>query len=165
MDIHTPRLRLEPLDIKHDQLILAIFNDPDFLKFVGDKGIRTQTQAQQYLRDGPMAERQRSGIVNYAVMAADSKEALGMCGLLKRPYLPEPDLGYGFLPSARGQGYAYEAATAVLASLSSPCTLWAMVNPANSASLALLHKLKFVPHKGADIALPHAPTTLLIRRN
>ncbi|MDN3640462.1 GNAT family N-acetyltransferase [Simiduia curdlanivorans] len=165
MDIHTARLRLEPLDLKHDELIVAVFNDPDFLNFVGDKGIRTLAQAQQYLRDGPMAERQQSGIVNYAVIAAHSGEAIGMCGLLQRPYLPEPDLGYGFLPSARGQGYAYEAASAVLASLKAPGTLWAMVNPANAASLALLHKLGFVPYGDDNIALPHSPTVLLTRQS
>ena len=163
MVIHTQRLRLEALDIKHGQLILAVFNDPDFLRFVGDKGIRSIAQAEQYLHAGPIAERRLSGIQNYAVIEQDSARAIGMCGLLKRPYLPNPDLGYGFLPGARGQGFAREAAAAVLASLEPAERLWAMVNPANQASLTLLNKLGFSPYSGSDIVLPHTPTTLLVR--
>jgi RimJ/RimL family protein N-acetyltransferase len=37
-----------------------------------------------------------------------------MCGLLKREYLDDHDIGFSFLPAFRGQGYAFESASAVI---------------------------------------------------
>jgi len=47
------------------------------------------------------------------LVAADAP--IGICGVLKRPTLPEPDLGFAFLPAHRGRGHAFEAAAATLA--------------------------------------------------
>ena len=41
-------------------------------------------------------------------------EALGMCGVLKRDTLPDPDIGFSFLPAHWSQGYAFESAHAVM---------------------------------------------------
>ena len=39
---------------------------------------------------------------------------IGISGLVKRATLPEPDLGYAFLPRFRACGYATESAAAVI---------------------------------------------------
>lgn len=39
---------------------------------------------------------------------------IGMCGILKRPELDSPDLGYAFLSQYHSNGYAREAAHAVM---------------------------------------------------
>jgi len=49
-----------------------------------------------------------------AVRRRDNGETVGMCGLVNRDSLDDIDIGYAFLPSARGKGYALEAAMAVM---------------------------------------------------
>ena len=53
----TPRLQLRPL--RDDQTdathLLGVLNEPDFHRYIGDRGVRTSAQAQAYLRRGPMA--------------------------------------------------------------------------------------------------------------
>lgn len=39
---------------------------------------------------------------------------IGTCGLLKREYLDDYDIGFAFLPNFRRKGYAYEAASAMI---------------------------------------------------
>jgi RimJ/RimL family protein N-acetyltransferase len=70
---------------------------------------------------------------------------LGSCGLLKRDFLDHPDLGYAFLARQHGQGYAREAATAVLrhAQEQNINTLHAITAFRNPASVRLLGKLGF----------------------
>jgi RimJ/RimL family protein N-acetyltransferase len=66
-----------------------------------------------------------------------------MCGLIKRDTLDEVDVGYAYLPAWRRQGYAFEAAQAVLAY--APALglerVVAITSPGNAASNGLLRKL------------------------
>jgi ribosomal-protein-alanine N-acetyltransferase len=66
------------------------------------------------MRDGPFAMHAKHGYSLWAVTLADSDAAIGMCGLLKRDALHHADVGYAFLPEWRAQGFAREAAAAVL---------------------------------------------------
>ena len=71
---------------------------------------------------------------------------VGMCGLIKRDSLVDIDLGYAFLPAARGQGFAREAATAVLQwgwQALGLKRVVAIVTPTNSPSLKLLSSIGF----------------------
>jgi RimJ/RimL family protein N-acetyltransferase len=67
-----------------------------------------------------------------------------MCGLIKRDYLPQPDIGFAFLPAFTGKGYAFEAATATIAYakeiLHLP-TILAITLPTNLKSIHLLNKI------------------------
>lgn len=165
MNLHSPRLTLQPLDLHHAQLVLALFNDPDFVRYVGDRGIRTPDQAAHYIESVAIATRRNTGITNYAVLRGDTGQPLGLCGLLLRPFLPAPDLGYGFLPAARGAGFAREAVQAVLSS-APRARLYAMVNPDNLPSRRLLEDFHFAPVDAAaqrDLELPYENTLLLCR--
>ena len=93
-----------------------LLNDPDWLRFIGDKQVRSLDGARHYLRNGPMAMVEKHGHGLCCVERRSDGQALGMCGLIKRESLDDIDLGFAFLPAARGQGYAREAAAAVLAS-------------------------------------------------
>ncbi len=71
-------------------------------------------------------------------------ELIGMCGLVKRKTLEDVDIGYGFLPHARGEGYALEAAQEIHKWAISELEmrrLAAIVNPGNKPSITLLEKL------------------------
>lgn len=148
MIIQTERLTLRELQLSDAAFALRLYNDPSFLQHIGDKGVRTIADAENNLQKGAIASYAEHG---YGMWLAENRqgEAIGMCGLIKRDFLAETDLGYAYLPEYFGQGYAYEAATAVLAYAAKHTaltTVVAIVSPANQASKALLQKLGFEQH-------------------
>lgn len=163
--LRTERLELVPLAKAHAPLLLDLFNDPDFLRFVGDKGLRTVAQCEDYIASTAIPA-QVQGITNYAVRLRDSDQWLGTCGLLQRPYFDAPDLGYGFLPAGRGLGLAREAARAILsqANIQHWPHLWAMVNLKNLRSRQLLLDLQFKAIAAEAHACP-LPNTLVMARS
>jgi RimJ/RimL family protein N-acetyltransferase len=143
----TARLRLRELTEADAAFALELLNDPDFLRHIGDKGVRTLDDALGYLRTGPMASYAAHGHGLWGVEARGTGELLGMSGLLKRDWLPAPDLGYAFLPAARGRGVASEAARAVLdvaRQRFAYTRVVAIVSPENVASIRLLEGVGFV---------------------
>ncbi len=141
----TARLNLRELTEEDAPFIFELLNEDDFLRFIGDKGVRSLCDAREYIRKGPMDSYGRHGFGLYAVCVGVGAP-LGMCGLVKREGLPEPDLGFAFLERHRSQGYALESARAVLARarqvLSLPRIL-AITTPANLRSVGLLQKAGF----------------------
>jgi RimJ/RimL family protein N-acetyltransferase len=144
--LETLRLRIRELAPADAAFILTLLNDPDFLRNVGDRHVRTLEDARRYIEAGPMASYARHGFGLCRVELRASGEAIGICGVLKRDELPGPDIGFAFLPAHRSKGYALESATAVLSHarevLRMP-RLLAIVNPDNAASIRLLEKLGF----------------------
>jgi RimJ/RimL family protein N-acetyltransferase len=144
--IATKRLRLRPFTLDDAPFVLGLLNEPSFLEHIGDKGARDLDGARKYLTEGPLAMYAEHGFGLLMVEARASGAPIGMCGLLRRPTLDAPDLGYALMPAFRGQGYAFEACRAVLAWGSAARgfdRILAIVTPGNAASIALLHKLRF----------------------
>ena len=113
----TPRLVIRPFIEDDAVFIVALLNDPDWLRFIGDRKVRTLDDARRYLRNGPISSVARNGhgLMQVLLRADDGCEVpIGMCGLIKREGLADVDLGFAFLPAWRKQGYAHEAAEAVL---------------------------------------------------
>lgn len=94
--------------------IVELLNDPSFLRFIGDKGVRTTEDARQYLLTGPMDSYDRHGFGLWLVELKGTQTAIGICGLLKRESLSDVDIGFAFLPRYRSKGYAFESAAAVM---------------------------------------------------
>lgn len=111
----TPRLRLRPFTLADAPFIVELLNDPDWIRFIGDRNIHSLADAENYLRNGPLKMHVEHGFSLDAVERRDAPGVLGMCGLIRRESLPDVDLGFAFLPAARGQGFATEAAAATLA--------------------------------------------------
>jgi RimJ/RimL family protein N-acetyltransferase len=112
--IETDRLVLAQLGDRDADFIMGLLNEPSFLRYIGDRGVRSADDARRYIREGPVAgyERYGYGLLRVALGADDTP--IGMCGVLKRDTLPDPDLGFSFLPTYWSKGYALEAATAVM---------------------------------------------------
>ncbi|WP_372016934.1 GNAT family N-acetyltransferase [Pseudoxanthomonas sp. 10H] len=159
----TERLRLREVDEGDAGFIVDLLNQPDFLRFIGDRGVRDIGQARAFLRDGPMASYARHGLGMYAVEPREGGPPIGMCGLVVREGLPDPDIGFAFLPSFYGQGLAFEAARAVLgharAALALPRVL-AIVSPGNTRSIALLRRLGL--RDAGTVTLPAKDEELLL---
>jgi [ribosomal protein S5]-alanine N-acetyltransferase len=144
--LETERLRLRHLTSADAPLMLELLNDPDFIRNIGDRGVRTLEQAQQYILAGPAASYEQHGFGLDLVESRQSGLGVGICGLLRRDCHPDVELGFAFLPAARGQNYAFEAGRAALdfGIRSLGCTrIVALTAPDNMASVRVLEKLGF----------------------
>jgi RimJ/RimL family protein N-acetyltransferase len=113
-ELVTARLTLRRFTEGDAPFILELLNDPDWLRFIGDKSVQTLDDARRYLRDGPITMYARFG-VGLLCVELKSGVPVGMCGLIRREGVTDVDLGFAFLPAFRSQGLAREAASATLA--------------------------------------------------
>jgi ribosomal-protein-alanine N-acetyltransferase len=142
----TARLRLRQFTGHDAAFLVALLNDPDFLRYIGDRGVRSETDALGYLAAGPLASYAQHGFGLWCCERLDTGQPIGMCGVLRRETLPHPDVGYAMLPEARGHGYAREAVLGVLNFARDILCLThvvAIVSPANERSLHLLDTLGY----------------------
>lgn len=142
--LETDRLVLRKLSPEHSGFILVLLNDPSWLRFIGDRGVRTLEDARKYILDGPVDSYERFGFGMYLTELKESGEPIGICGLVKREALDDVDIGYAFLPQFRGKGLAFEAASAVMAYGRKVLRLGrivAITAPDNDASIRVLEKL------------------------
>jgi RimJ/RimL family protein N-acetyltransferase len=161
--VDTDRLILRELSLEDAPFILELVNEPSWLRFIGDRGVRDLDGARAYLQNGPLASYARHGFGLYKVELREDGTPMGLCGLLKREALPDADIGFAFFPRFWGHGYAREAAQAVLdfSKMKWGLTrILAIVNPENQSSIKLLEKLGFqfqhmvrMPGEAADVRL------------
>jgi len=145
--ISASRLHVTQLSEELDaSFILQLVNTPGWIRHIGDRNIHSVQDAEQYIVNGPVASYAKYGYGLWLIKRIEDDEPIGLCGLVKREYLPHPDLGYALLPQYEGQGYAIEAATAVVHHaqqvLSIP-VIAAITTDDNVRSLRLLFKLGF----------------------
>jgi len=144
MRIETQRLILRRFTTDDADFIVDLLNQPSFLRFIGDRGVRTPEDARRFLTRGPIASYEKNGFGLYKVELQETGESIGMCGLLRREGLEDPDIGFAFLPQFWSQGYAFEAASAVMAHARGGLGLErvvAIASPDNDRSFKLLEKL------------------------
>lgn len=142
--VETERLILRRLSVDDGEFILGLLNQPAFLQFIGDKGVRTLDDAREYILTGPMASYERFGFGLYLTSLKESQIPIGICGLLKRDFLEDVDVGFAFLPEFWSKGYASESAAAVLAhgrDVLGIRRIVAIVSPENDASIHVLEKI------------------------
>ena len=112
--LETERLTLRWVTDADAEFILGLLNQPSFLRYIGDKGVRNTEDAIRYIQTGPVASYERFGFGLYLVELKETGLPIGMCGLLKRDTLPDVDMGFALLPDYCSKGYAFEAASAVM---------------------------------------------------
>jgi RimJ/RimL family protein N-acetyltransferase len=159
--IETPRLHIRQFTKDDASFIYQLLNDPSFIENIGDKKIKNNADAVQYLEQGPLESYQSRGFGFNLVALKSTGQAIGMCGLVKRDELESPDLGYAYLSAFQGQGFATEAASAILTELSNSKRLKsvsAIASPANTASNHVIIKAGFkfqqvIQFKGEDANL------------
>ena len=142
--LQTDRLALRWLEAADAGFLHELMNDPDWLRYIGDRGIRSVEDARNHIANGPRAMYARFGFGLYLVELKGTNAALGICGLIKRDWLADVDLGFAFLARHRGAGYAFEAASATLDHARSALRLdriVAIASPENLDSIRLLTKL------------------------
>lgn len=129
---------------------LRLLNEPSWLANIGDRGVRTLSDAQRYIRGNIWGAYQAHGFGLYAVQLRTMPLLIGLCGLVKRDFLSSPDLGFALLPDYVGHGYATEAARALMSDAEAQLgveRLYAIVKSGNQRSVRLLEQLGF-RHEG-----------------
>ena len=144
LQLQTERLSLRRLTLDDAELMLAVWNDPAFIRYVGDRGIRSIDAARVALEEGALKlfSDYVYGPFRVALIADDTP--VGVCGLFRREGLDEPDIGFSILPRHWRKGYAYEAASAIVRYAKTHIQLKrlsAVVSTENAASVALIKKL------------------------
>ena len=142
----TPRLVLRNSVLDDADFYSRLLNEPAWLQNIGDPRVKTRADAQQYIENKIIASYRTFGFGMYLMTLKDSGEPIGLCGLVKREGLPDPDVGFAMLPEYWGQGYAFEAATAVISFARNGLghsRLLAIVKPDNVRSISLVERLGF----------------------
>lgn len=140
----TERLLLNEFAETDTAFILELLNTKGWIEFIGDRGIKSEEDARNYLVNGPMASYAKNGFGLWRVDLKSTGGAIGMCGLIKRDTLEDIDIGFAFLPEFSGQGFAFEAAQACMDYAKEKLELKRVVAitvPSNQSSIRLLEKL------------------------
>ena len=148
--LETRRLQLREVALTDAGFLLALLNDPSWLENIGDRGVRSLADAERYITGNIHAHHQAHGYGMYALQLRSAALPIGLCGLVRRDFLPAPDLGVALLPDWAGQGYAAEAARAVMQHAAGGLgirQLLAIVRAGNQRSVRLLERLGF-RHQG-----------------
>ena len=146
--LETPRLTLREAALADSAFVRQLLNDPSWLENIGDRGVRSDADAENYIRKNIWLPYQTNGYGMYVVQLKSPALPIGMCGLVKRDFLSGPDLGFALLPDYVGQGYASEAARAVVLHATQSlgiARLYAIVKRDNHRSIRLLARLGFHP--------------------
>jgi RimJ/RimL family protein N-acetyltransferase len=144
MVLETARLRLGWLTVEDAAFMLRLLNEPSYIQHIGDRGVRSLTEAQEFLQKGPIASYEKHGFGLYRVERKEDGARIGVCGLLRRDLWDEVDIGYAFVPEAWGKGYALESTAAVMEHGRRALgieRIIAVVAPDNPRSIRVLTKL------------------------
>ncbi|MEM7484879.1 MAG: GNAT family N-acetyltransferase [Bacteroidota bacterium] len=112
--IHTKRLILCEANLKDSKFFNRLLNSPNWIEFIGDKGVRTEEEARQYIQSNLIDSYQKNGFGLLKMCLQDSRKPIGICGFVKRDYLDSPDIGFAILPEYEGKGYTTEACEAII---------------------------------------------------
>lgn len=154
--LETERLILREIVSDDAGFILDLLNQPSFIKYIGDRGVRDLDGAREFIESRYRKSYREHGYGLYSVdlknlpddgkTAAANPTPIGMCGFVKRDSLPGPDIGFAFLPQYEKKGFAYESAAAVMnygRSALNFSRVLAITTTDNVASGKLLGKLGF----------------------
>lgn len=144
--LETTRLRLRFITFDDAPFILKLYNTSGFLRFVGNKRLSTESDAEHYIENAFLTMERDKGVSLLVVEEKQTSTPIGVCGLIKREMLDAYDVGYGFLPQATGKGYGTESVLAVIRYAEQQehiDELVAITTADNEASKALLNKAGF----------------------
>ncbi|HEY5688762.1 MAG TPA: GNAT family N-acetyltransferase [Yeosuana sp.] len=146
----TDRLIITELSLEDAPFFLELVNTPNWIKYIGDRNLKTVKEAEEYLLNGTLKSYAEFGFGFYKLHHKKDNKEIGTCGLIKREQLEEVDLGFAFLPEFEGKGFGYEASIAIIRMAKKRFhlkKLLAITLTINGNSIKLLEKLGFIYQK------------------
>ena len=142
----TARLSIRRITLDDAAFLLKMLNEPSWIANIGDRGVRTLADAERYIEARILHSYRTAGFGMYLLATKSQGQAIGVCGFFKREALPDVDIGFALLPEFWSQGYALEAAAAVMAygkQALAFARVLGITTPGNQRSGQLLEKLGF----------------------
>ena len=161
--LSTNRLQLTEFSFEDASFIIALLNSSGWLQYIGDRNVKTTADAHAYIQRSYIHFYKKYGFGMYKLVLAETNQAIGMCGLVKRDYLDHHDIGFALLPEYYRQGFTYEAASAVMEYATQILQLpriLAFTSRDNIASQSLLLKLGL--HFEKNIKIPNDEEILML---
>ena len=147
----TNRLILSKITVQDAPFFVELMNTANFIKYIGDRNIKSIEDAASYLENGIIKSYQENGFSYYKVeLEEDIGNILGIVGILKREQLECPDIGFAFLPQNEGKGYAFEATSELMCLAKEKFNIAkvsAITLEVNKSSIKLLEKLGLIFEK------------------
>jgi len=141
----TSRLLISKITLKDAPFFLELVNTPGWIKFIGDRKIKTLKQAEEAIKNGHLKSYQTYGFGFYKLQLKEqNNKTIGTCGLIKRDSLEYVEIGFAMLPEYEGKGFGFESSKAILKLAKDPFKLnkiSAITLPTNTNSIKLLEKL------------------------
>ena len=142
----TERLIVRWMNLGDTQFVIDILNSRGWIKNIGDRKVRTISDAEEYLNSKVLPDYKSSGFGMYLIERKSDGKCIGMTGLVDRPGLDGIDIGFALLDNETGKGYAFEASLPLIphAKEQELKLLKAITRPSNKPSRSLLEKLGFL---------------------
>lgn len=141
----TDRLILSKITTEDAPFLLELMNTPGWLKYNGDRNVKTLEQAVSHVKNNQLKCYETFGFGYYKLQVkAENLKTIGTSGLLKRDNLEHIDIGFSLLPDYYRKGYGFEAASEIVHLAKNTFnikTLCAITLPENKPSIRLLEKL------------------------
>ena len=106
---HTENLTLRPTGVEDAKFIFELVNTPKWLRYVGDRKIKSVEDAKAYIELKMLPQLEKLGFANYTLVRKHDGIKVGTCGLYDREGTKGIDIGYALLPAYEKMGYASEA--------------------------------------------------------
>ena len=139
--------------------LLALMHSPGWLRYIGDRGVRTAADAEDYIANKFVVPAGSPWAGNYLVSKLEDGARVGLVGIYHREELDLPDVGYAILPEFYRKGYATEATAWLLARAraAGEVATAAICNHDAYASQGLLRKLGFAYVQEVKVAHSELP--------
>lgn len=162
-EFETERLLIKPTSVGDAEFIYQLMNTPKFIKYVGDRDIKSVESAKDYIKTKMLPQLKRLGFSNYTIFRKSDNTKIGTCGLYDREGLDGIDIGFAFLPGYERKGYAYESANRLIQAAFEEFEIEeikAITSKENISSQRLLEKLGL--EMAGTIELPNEDDELLL---
>jgi len=146
MLLESERLIIRDALVSDAPFYFELFNDPDWVQFIGDKNLKSIEETEVYLKDILFKNLQLGGLGFFTVILKETNRPIGASTALQRDTLDFIDIGYAFLPIGRGKGYATEATKLIIEYVRTKFKqnkVLALTMPKNEKSQKLLKNLSF----------------------
>lgn len=163
LTLESTRIQLRALNLDDAEFIVRLLNTPDWLRFIGDRKIQSERDAQEYLLGGPIHSYMIHGFGFQCIQLKETGVPVGLCGLIKRDGFELMDIGFALLPEFYGLGLAYDAVQTTLEFAKTKLKqkeILAITNDDNQRSINLLKKVGF--ESNGTCRLPNEEKELLL---
>lgn len=109
----TERLIIRPMSLDDADLILELYNMPNFIKFIGNRNIHSLADAKNYIKAKFLPQFEKLGFGNYLIELKEGNIKIGGVGIFEREGLDIVDIGFSVLERFEGKGYMFEASQKV----------------------------------------------------